>query len=399
MSFQILVINAGSSSIRFCLFNTAESGLDRGPAGRFERLGNDPIFSFDSGGEKGRERPAGVSDHASAIRYLLDWLQPHLDRGRKLIAGHRIVHGGDKFSAPVIVDHEALAILRGLTALAPLHQPAGLLAIEALAARAPSAPQVACFDTAFHAAHAKTARLYALPARFYEQGIRRYGFHGLSYESVAAELGRTEPELAKGRLVIAHLGNGASLCALRNGHSVDSSMGFSTLDGLMMGTRCGSIDAGALLYLLETGNMSTAELSELLYRQAGLLGVSGISRDMRELLNSDAAPAKEAVDLFIYRIIMAAGGLIALLKGIDGLVFTGGIGENQPEIRRRVCAGLDWLGLKLDPEANRHNRRLLSAPASRVAARVIPADEERLIAQHTLKTIINAQTPVRGRQT
>ena len=398
MSFQVLAVNAGSSSLKFCLFNADQAGLDRRLAGRFERLGEAAAFQFELNGTKGGARLAGVGDHAAAIRYLLDWLGPRLDKDRTLIAGHRIVHGGDKFVAPTRVDGEVLAALQGLSALAPLHQPAGLLAIEALSKAAPAVPQVACFDTAFHAAHAKTARLFALPARFYEQGIRRYGFHGLSYESIAAELAKREPELARGRLIIAHLGNGASLCALRNGQSVDSSMGFSTLDGLMMGTRCGSIDAGALLYLLESGQMTPAGLSELLYRRAGLLGVSGISRDMRELLASEAGSAAEAVDLFIYHVIRAAGGLIALLKGLDGLVFTGGIGEHQPEIRRRVSAGLDWLGLKLDTRANRDNRRVISAPASRIAVRVIPADEERLIARHTLRTI-NSTTPANDRET
>ena len=387
MSRQILVINAGSSSIKFCLFNVEQAGLERRLSGRFERLGRDTAFQFEQDGKKGGGRTDGVADHAAAIHYLLDWLAPRLDKDRALIAGHRLVHGGDKFVAPTLIDHKVFSALQGLTALAPLHQPAGLLAIEALSRAAPAVPQVACFDTAFHAAHAKTAQLYALPMRFYEQGIRRYGFHGLSYESIAADLAETEPELAKGRLIIAHLGNGASLCALKNGQSVDSSMGFSTLDGLMMGTRCGSIDAGVLLYLLETGKMTPARLSELLYRQAGLLGVSGLSRDMRELLKSRARSAAQAVELFVYRVIGAAGGLIALLKGIDGLVFTGGIGENQPEIRRRVSAGLDWLGMKLDTRANRRNRRVISEPASRIAARVIPADEERLIARHTLQTI------------
>ena len=387
MSRQILVINAGSSSLKFCLFNVEQAGLERRLTGRFARLGEDTAFQFELDGAEGGARLTGVADHAAAVHYLLDWLGPRLDKDRTLIAGHRIVHGGDKFFAPTRIDHKVFSTLRGLTALAPLHQPAGLLAIEALSKAAPAVPQVACFDTAFHAAHAKTAQLYALPMRFYEQGIRRYGFHGLSYESIAADLAGTEPELAKGRLIIAHLGNGASLCALKNGQSVDSSMGFSTLDGLMMGTRCGSIDAGVLLYLLETGKMTPAQLSELLYRQAGLLGVSGLSRDMRELLKSRAGSAAEAVELFVYRVIGAAGGLIALLKGLDGLVFTGGIGENQPEIRRRVCAGLDWLGMKLDTEANRQNRRVISEPASRIAARVIPADEERLIARHTLQTI------------
>lgn len=398
MSFQVLAVNAGSSSLKFCLFNADPAGLDRRLAGRFERLGEATAFQFELDGAEGGARLTGVADHAAAIRYLLDWLGPRLDKDRALIAGHRIVHGGDKFVAPTRVDDRVFTALQGLSALAPLHQPTGLLAIEALSKAAPAVPQVACFDTAFHAAHAKTARLFALPARFYEQGIRRYGFHGLSYESIAAELAEREPELARGRLIIAHLGNGASLCALQNGQSVDSSMGFSTLDGLMMGTRCGSIDAGALLYLLESGQMTPAGLSELLYRRAGLLGVSGISRDMRELLASGAASAAEAVDLFVYHVIRAAGGLIALLKGLDGLVFTGGIGEHQPEIRRRVSAGLDWLGLKLDTRANRGNRRVISEPASRIALRVIPADEERLIARHTLRTI-NSTTPANDRET
>lgn len=398
MSFQVLAVNAGSSSLKFCLFNADQAGLDRRLAGRFERLGEATAFQFELDGAEGGARLDGVADHAAAIRYLLDWLGPRLDKDRGLIAGHRIVHGGDKFVAPTRVDDRVLAALQGLSALAPLHQPAGLLAIEALSKAAPAVPQVACFDTAFHAAQPKTARLFALPARFYEQGIRRYGFHGLSYESIAAELAGREPALAQGRLLIAHLGNGASLCALRDGRSIDSSMGFSTLDGLMMGTRCGSIDAGALLYLLETGQMTPAGLSELLYRRAGLLGVSGISRDMRELLASEAGSAAEAVDLFVYHVIRAAGGLIALLKGLDGLVFTGGIGEHQPEIRRRVSAGLDWLGLKLDTQANRANRRVISAPASRIALRVIPADEERLIARHTLRTI-NSTTPANDQET
>ena len=317
---------------------------------------------------------------------LLGWVGEHLGDARLVAAGHRVVHGGRRFVAPARVDGAVLAELGRLSPLAPLHQPHSLAAIRAIAANRPDLPQVACFDTAFHRTNAAVARRLALPRALAEEGMERYGFHGLSYEFIAGRLPEVAPGLAEGKVIVAHLGNGASLCALSGGRSVDTTMGFTALDGLPMGTRCGALDPGAILYLMQAHGMEAPALERLLYHESGLLGVSGVSSDMRALLASDDPHAAEAVELFAFQVARQAGALASTLGGLDGIVFTAGIGENVPEVRRQACERLAWLGLALDGAANARGGPCISAPGSRVAAWVIPTDEERMIARHTLAT-------------
>jgi acetate kinase len=321
--------------------------------------------------------------HQGAAAFLLDWLDQRLDGQRVVAAGHRVVHGGREFSAPVRVNAAVLDALERLVPLAPLHQPHNLAAIRAVAARSPELVQVACFDTAFHAAQPPLAQAFALPRRLTEAGIRRYGFHGLSYEYIAHMLPSVDMHAASGRTVVAHLGNGASMCALAAGKSAASTMGFTALDGLPMGTRCGAIDPGVLLHLLDHHGMDARGLEKLLYHESGLLGVSGISSDMRALLASRDAHAAEAVDLFVYRIVRELGSLAAALRGLDALVFTAGIGENTPLIRARVCRAAAWLGIELDEGANADGGPRISRAGSRASAWVLPTNEELMIALHT----------------
>src|SRR5262245_20935168 len=294
-----------------------------------------------------------------------------------------VVHGGARHAAPVLVTSQVLEELRALVPLAPLHQPYNLAAIDAVAERLPGVSQVACFDTSFHRGHQPVADLVPLPAEIRRSGVQRYGFHGLSYEYVASMLPRVAPEIARGRVIIAHLGSGASLCALKDGKSVDSSFGFTALDGLCMGTRPGALDPGVILYLLQTLGMTVKEVETILYKRSGLLGISGVSNDMRDLLVSREPRARLAVDYFVYRAAKEIGALAAVLGGIDGLVFTAGIGENSAEIRRRICESSAWLGIQLDAEANAAKGPRISSPASRVSAWVIPTNEEVMIARHT----------------
>jgi len=298
--------------------------------------------------------------------------------------GHRVVHGGPGYTSPVAVDDAVLAALEGLVPLAPLHQPQNLAPIRAIRERFPGIQNVACFDTAFHRTHGEVADRYALPEPLYREGVRRYGLHGLSYEFIARTLPRVAPEIAGGAVVVAHLGSGASMCAMRGGRSIDSTMGFSALDGLPMGTRCGQLDPGVLLYLLRKGNGVEA-LERLLYHDSGLLGLSGFSNDVRDLLASGDPGARLALDYFVYRAGREIASLAGALGGIDALVFTAGIGENSPEMRARICARLEWLGIRLDTDANRHGGPRISNPQSPVSAWVIPTDEERMIAEHTLQ--------------
>ena len=355
MSDALLVLNAGSSSLKFSVF------LDEDPPrpllrGQLEGLLTQPRFVVRSGnavvGEK--QWPSGTKlGHQGTIEFLFTWGRNGALGGHRIVAiGHRIVHGGMKFTAPVVIDAETMADLERLVPLAPLHQPHNVAAIKAVARIAPALPQVGCFDTAFHRSQPSLAQAFALPRRYAEEGVRRYGFHGLSYEYIASVLPTLNPRAATGRTVIAHLGNGASMCAMSNGRSVATTMSFTALDGLMMGTRCGAMDPGVLLYLIDRHGMSAQTLQQLLYEQSGLLGVSGISSDMRELLTSSDPGAAEAVDLFVYRISRELGSLAAALNGLDALVFTGGIGENAATIRARVCRDARWLGLDLDEEAN-----------------------------------------------
>jgi acetate kinase len=315
----------------------------------------------------------------------LGWLGQMLGGKPPSTVGHRVVHGGIDHAEPVLVDDALLASLDRLVPLAPLHQPNNLAAIRALRARLPDLPQVACFDTAFHRGHSDVAERYAIPEELHAEGVRRYGFHGLSYEYIASVLPAAAPEIAQGRVVVAHLGSGCSLCALVNGRSVDSTMGFTALDGLPMGTRVGQVDPGVLLYLLTEHGWDAQRLQHFLYHDCGLKGLSGLSNDMRDLLASDEPAARLAVDYFVYRVVREIGALAAAMGGLDGLVFTAGVGENAPAIRSRVVERLAWLGFRLDQEANAARGPRLSPPGSRPSAWVIPTDEERMIAQHAQK--------------
>lgn len=391
---MLLCLNAGSSSIKFSLYRVgAAAALEA--HGQVEGIGAHPHFLAKAGdGATLAERrwPEGAAlGHDGALRMLMDWIAAELADGALLAVGHRVVHGGTRFHAPALVTPALLDELAALSPLAPLHQPHNLAAIHACQAIRPGLPQVACFDTAFHRRQPDVATRFALPRALTQAGVRRYGFHGLSYDFVSRQLRALDPVLASGRVIIAHLGNGASLCAVRDGCSLDTTMGFTALDGLMMGTRCGSLDPGVVLYLLREKGMDPAAIEHLLYHECGLLGVSGLSSDMRELQASDAPEAREAIDLYVYRIARDIGALTSALEGLDGLVFTAGIGENAPSIRAAVCARLGWLGVRLDPAANAVGAPVISAPDSGVAVRVIPTDEERMIAEQTLAIVSKQQ--------
>jgi len=393
MSDAVLVVNAGSSSLKFAVFETAAATaapLVRVSYGQIEGIGDAPHFTaHDAAGAQVAEHrwPAGeVRTHEELLGVVLDWVDRHLGRDRLVAVGHRVVHGGPRFDRPMLVTDALLRALEALTPLAPLHQPHNIAPIRAIAAARPGLAQVVCFDTAFHHDMPEVAKRVALPPAYLADGVRRYGFHGLSYEYIAGRLRGLAPALTGGRVLVAHLGNGASLCAMQDGKSLDTTMGFTALDGLVMGTRCGGIDPGILLYLQQQHAMSAGDLEQLLYRRAGLLGVSGISGDMRELLASDAAAAREAVALFVFRLAREAGGLISSMGGLDGIVFTAGIGEHAPEIRAAACARLAWAGVALDAARNAtgSGARCISASGSRVAVWVIPTDEEAMIARHTV---------------
>ncbi len=386
----ILVLNAGSSSIKFAAF---ERGGDPGQAalllrGRVAQAANgtELVARGAHGEELARSFTASPDpfDPRAALDAAVDWIGSRFSPTQLGAIGHRVVHGGTRYSAPARLTPQVLGDLHALEPLAPLHQPYNLLAIEMAAARWPQLPQVACFDTAFHSTQPAVAQAFALPRAITEGGVRRYGFHGLSYEYVASRLSTVLGLAGRGKVIIAHLGSGASLCALADGRSVASTMGFSALDGLPMGTRCGALDPGVVLYLLQHLKMDAAEVSDLLYKRSGLLGVSGISADMRSLLQSGDAHAAEAVDLFVYRIACEIGALAAALGGLDALVFTAGIGEHAPAIRARVSRACAWLGATLDSEANDRGARLIHGSASRVQIAVVPTDEEKMIAMHTL---------------
>lgn len=375
----ILTLNAGSSSIKFGVYLQAdEPELLR--VGQVENLG--PLARLELG--TGQATEIGPADHAVALRAILSALEPDLAGRRVVGVGHRIVHGGKAFGAPTELTPDVVTQLAALVPLAPLHQPHNLRALEAARAAFPEALQIGCFDTGFHRGHPFVNDTFALPRRFYDQGVRRYGFHGLSYDYITEVLGRDWPDLAAGRVVICHLGNGASMCAVRHGRSIGSSMGFSALDGLPMGTRCGQLDPGVLLYLLDQG-MSGEEIARMLYTESGLLGLSGFSHDMRTLLASDDPRAAEAIDYYVFRIRRELGAMAAVLGGLDGVVFCGGIGENAAAIRARVIDGMGFLGLRLDAAANRDNAVSIGTGAAHVL--VIPTDEERVIARAVAKAV------------
>src|ERR1051326_946833 len=381
----IAVINAGSSSIKFALYDAAfhDAALYRG---QIEQIGVSPhlrVVNESREPVEDRTWSDKTLDHQAAVHEVFNCARELIGRAPLLAIGHRVVHGGTYYSAPVRIDAKVINVLEALTPLAPLHQPHNLSAIVAVAEAAPHDPQVACFDTAFHRSQPKQAQMFALPRRYTDAGVRRYGFHGLSYEYVTSKLKELAPTLIGGRVVIAHLGNGASLCALHNGQSVATTMGFTAVDGLVMGTRCGAIDPGVLIYLMDAYGMDARALEKLVYRESGLLGVSGISSDMRTLRASSDPAAAEAIGLFVYWIIRETGSLCAALGGLDGFVFTGGIGENDAATRAEVGEGCRWLGLQIDQARNTGGAGSISSDQSRVSAWVIPTDEERMIARHT----------------
>ena len=393
MADTVLVVNAGSSSIKFSTFEVGASrALGLAVKGQMDGIGTQPrLRARDArgGALTDQKYPADeVPDVPAAMDAVGGWLRTHLAGGVPVAVGHRVAHGGPAYASPLRVDEAMLAALERLVPLAPLHQPYNIGPIRSIQGRFPGMPQVACFDTAFHRGHAEVADRYALPDALYQEGVRRYGFHGLSYEYIARTLPRVAPGIAEGAVVVAHLGSGASMCAMRAGRSVDSTMGFTALDGLPMGTRCGQLDPGVVLYLLTQKGWSAGEVERLLYRDAGLRALSGVSNDVRDLLASETPGARLALDYFVYRIGRELGSLAAALGGLDALVLTAGIGENSPEIRARVAAGAEWLGIRLDETANRAGGPRISAADSRVSVWVIPTDEERMIAEHTVDVVM-----------
>ena len=383
----ILVANAGSSSVKFQVFGIGQDGsLKRQIKGQMDGVGSRPrLRATGADGavliDRSYENEA-VGDVAAAITTAGAWLRGEL-KIDPIAIGHRVVHGGPDYDRPVRVDQNVLAQLEKYISLAPLHQPYNLAPIRSILSRFPDRPQVACFDTAFHRGHGDLADRYAIPEYLYAEGVRRYGFHGLSYEYIASILPDVAPGIASKRVIVAHLGSGASMCALDNGRSIESSMGFTALDGLPMGTRPGQIDPGVVLYLISEKGMAPADIQNFLYRECGLKGLSGVSNDMRELLTSDNPRAALAVDYFVYRASLFAGMLAAALQGVDALVFTAGVGENSAPVRAAIAAKLGWLGVSIDADANEKHARLVSRPESRVAVYVLPTDEELMIARHT----------------
>ncbi|MDA4848335.1 acetate/propionate family kinase [Hoeflea poritis] len=386
MTDLILVLNAGSSSIKFALHPAAGSGRKPALTGEIGGIGTAPQFKArNAGGESlDTEVLAGAdatADHAALVARLLDWLLAGEWGGRISAAGHRVVHGGRQFDGPVLIDAKVMQALEQLVPLAPLHQPHSLAAIRAIAERLPELPQVACFDTAFHRTQPRLAQLFALPRHLSDEGIIRYGFHGLSYHYIAGVLPDHLGKRADGRIIVAHLGNGASMCAMKERRSIATSMGFTALDGLMMGRRSGSIDPGVLIHLQENKGLDVAAVGRLLYSESGLYGVSGISNDMRDLEASADPHAREAIDLFCYRAALELSSLAAALEGLDAIVFTAGIGEHSEMVRRLVCARLSWLGVALDQTANEAHANRISTTDSAVDVLVIPTDEEAVIAE------------------
>lgn len=380
MSRVILTLNAGSSTLKFAVFSA--DTLDVLARGVADKIGPEGTLSITGpGGTRIAAAPGPLASHADAVARVLDSLRAGLADVTVVAVGHRVVHGGPDFDRPTVIDDAVIARLQELAPFAPLHQPHNLAGIHAARAAYPGVPQIACFDTAFHRQHPFVNDAFALPREFYDRGVRRYGFHGLSYEYIAGELRQMAPTLYAGRVVIAHLGNGASMCALMHGRSVASTMGFSALDGLPMGTRCGQLDPGALLYLMQHEGLDADTVADMLYTKSGLLGLSGLSSDMRVLEASTKAEAREAVDYFVFRTQRELGAMAAAMGGIDGLVFCGGIGENARTIRARICERAEWMGIELDHNRNIDSARVISSALSRVAVLVIPTNEELVIAR------------------
>ena len=387
MRDAIAVLNAGSSSLKFSLFAEQGQELELIARGQAEGLYTAPRFvAKDREGKTLGEKSWGEGDklgHDGALQHLVAFVRAELGDHKLVGIGHRVVHGGLEYSRPVRVDAKVLSALEKYVPLAPLHQPHNLAPIRALLERAPELPQVACFDTAFHRSQPEVAQAFALPRSITDRGVRRYGFHGLSYEYIAGALPRYDEKAAAGRTVVLHLGNGSSMCAMANGRSVASTMGFTAVDGLPMGTRCGNLDPGVIVYLFDEMKMDARAVEKLIYQQSGLLGVSGISSDMRALLASGEPSAKAAIDLYVYRIGRELGSLTAALGGLDAIVFTAGIGENSAVLRERVCRDARWLGVELDAVANQKGGPRVSGGASRVSVWAIPTNEELMIARHT----------------
>ncbi|MDA9432260.1 acetate/propionate family kinase [Bradyrhizobium sp. CCBAU 51627] len=389
----ILVVNAGSSSVKFQIFSVEGEGrLRRQIKGQMDGIGARPrLRASGAGGDSLADRAypiEAVPDVSTAMGVAGEWLREEL-RIHPIAVGHRVVHGGPDYGKPVLIDHGVVARLQRFINLAPLHQPHNLSPIRSILTNFPTLPQVACFDTAFHRTHGALADCYAIPHQLHAEGVRRYGFHGLSYEYIARTLPSVAPEIAKRRVIVAHLGSGASMCAMKDGRSVESTMGFTALDGLPMGTRPGQLDPGVVLYLIAEKGMSAASVQDFLYRECGLKGLSGVSNDMRELEKSADPKAKLAIDYFAYRIGLNAGMLAAALQGLDAFVFTAGIGENSATIRARVAEQLGWLGVALDPLENSRHAQLISRSGSLIPVYVVPTDEELMIAQHTLSLLMN----------
>jgi acetate kinase len=391
MDDYALVLNAGSSSLKFCVYRRPEVEEWRLESrGQIEGIGTSPRLSVkDADGVSlaDHKLDSRVRDGRKAIEALAGWLRTEYGGSRVLGVGHRVVHGGAEYTKPIVITREVLANLQKLVPLAPLHQPYNLTAIEAAQERLPDVPQVACFDTSFHRGHHAVADVIPLPHDLCKGGLQRYGFHGLSYEYIASVLPEVAPEIANKRVIVAHLGSGASLCAMKNGKSVDSTFGFTALDGLCMGTRPGALDPGVVLYLFQNLKLTPKEVEGILYKKSGLLGISGISNDMRDLLGRSEPQAKLAVDYFVYRVAKEIGSMAAVLGGVDAIVFTAGIGENSAEIRRRICKSAAWLGAELDEEANDRKDEKISITASKVSLWIIPTNEELMIARHTGKLL------------
>ena len=376
----VLTLNAGSSSLKFAVY-TSDSDQPL-VTGLVDRIGTKATLKLKD--QRGFDLPTktdGLSTHQEALTSVLSAIEPELDGKTIDIVGHRVVHGGLWYDAPVMVTDEVLERLTTLEPFAPLHQPHNLSGIKAAKAAFPNAPQIACFDTAFHRHHPYVNDTFAIPRAYYDKGVRRYGFHGLSYDYISGELHRIAPTIAQGRVVVAHLGNGASMCAIQDGKSVASTMGFSALDGLPMGTRCGQLDAGVVLYLMDQEGLSATDISDMLYKKSGLLGLSDLSNDMRTLEASDSLEARQAIDYFVFRIQRELGGMAAAMGGIDALVFCGGIGENSAFIRNRVCERTAWMGIEIDHNKNDAHARVISTEMSRTTVMVIPTNEELVIAR------------------
>ena len=392
MNDYVLILNAGSSSLKFCVYRPPRNGnLDMVVRGQIEGIGGAAVLSAkDSDGKTLVDKKpfAQIKDAVDALDALAAWLRTQFKEAQLVGVGHRVVHGGTSYFLPTIVTEDVLNKLRQLIPLAPLHQPYNIAAIDAVSNRLPGVPQVACFDTGFHRGHDSIVDLVPLPENIRNQGVQKYGFHGLSYEYINSIIPEVAPEIKGGRTIVAHLGSGASLCAIANGKSVDTTMGFTAVDGLCMGTRPGALDPGVVLYMFQSLGLSVSEVENILYKRSGLIGISGKSNDMRDLLEQEGGKESQAVDYFVYRAAKEIGALTAVLKGLDALVFTAGIGENSPIIRQRICDASAWLGIELDEQANKANKKnRISTLGSKVGVFVIPTNEELMIARHLSKAL------------